>query len=129
MSIWNRWTYLSKPVKWTIILTLACAVFFTIGRCSASAEPWLVSDPQAGVTHHRVTISGASAIVQPAQPDGSLRYDLGSLSNGTWAGTVESGVEYVLNGTPQGVWDWSDPLPFDLSGGSVGDTSGLRVTQ
>lgn len=55
-------------------LILLAMVLLLVG--SASAAPWLVCDPQAGVTAYQV--DGASWITAkvPAEPDGSLKLDV-----------------------------------------------------
>ena len=70
----------------------------------------LVCDPQEGVIKYR--IDGATII--DAEADGSVVYDISALPPGEHNGTLEAGNEYVLDGVPQGVWQWSDPTPFVL---------------
>ena len=70
----------------------------------------LVCDPQEGVLVYR--IDGTTII--DAEADGSVKYDISSIPAGTHNGTLEAGNEYILNGVPQGVWQWSDPTPFVL---------------
>lgn len=50
---------------------------------SAWANPFIVCDPQAGVTHYKVT--GAAWVVSPipAQADGSIKMDVVSAPVGT----------------------------------------------
>ena len=70
----------------------------------------LVCDPQEGVMVYRID----GEIVINAEADGSVKYDISAIPTGTHNGTLEAGNEYVLDGVPQGVWQWSDPTPFVL---------------
>lgn len=46
------------------------------------ANPFLVCDPQAGVTHYKLTGPSWVPLTVPAQPDGSIRMDVSSASVG-----------------------------------------------
>ena len=56
----------------------------------ALSNPWLVCDPQAGVTHYILT--GPTWIVNPvaAQPDGSIRMDVSPSVEGMTQLTVKA---------------------------------------
>lgn len=97
-----------KKVFALAVLTIA---LFTLER--AFAGPFLVCDPQSGVTHYTLTL-GESSVVTPAEPDGSLKYDVGQLPSGNTSGTVRAGAPYTLGGAPQEAMEWSPAVPFDL---------------
>lgn len=69
--------------KWFIII-LVSVLMPVVGW----AAPFLVCDPQAGVTHYKVT--GPAWVVSPvaAQADGSIRMDVSASTIGTNALTV-----------------------------------------
>lgn len=69
-----------------------------------SAAPFLVCDPQDGVTKYEIFIDGQSvAIDVPAEVDGSLKYDLGSVDPGKYTFTAKACAE------PWGCSELSDP--------------------
>lgn len=65
------------------------------------ATPFLVSDPQTGVTSYQLT--GWSETTVTAQADGSLRMDVGSAVQGT---------TYNLTIAACNVWGCSSTVPF-----------------
>jgi len=67
------------------------------------ATPFLVSDPQSGVTSYQIT--GWSETNVTAQADGSLRMDVGSAVQGT---------TYNLTIAACNVWGCSVTVPFVL---------------
>ena len=69
------------------------------------AAPFLICDPQAGVISYNLDIDGAIIEGIPAQPDGSIHYDLAGRSVGPHIFKAQ-----VIG---QGGWpsDWSDPFP------------------
>lgn len=87
----------------------------------------LVCDPEPEATHYKITLSTGNEVIVNPEPDHTMKYDISDWS-GIITGEVRCGREWVLNGVPQGVVEWSDPAPFSLSGGSVtGGLSGLRI--
>ena len=58
--------------------------------CVACSAPYLVCDPQTGITHYKVT--GPSWVVSPvpAQADGSIRMDVSGAVSGTNSLTVSA---------------------------------------
>lgn len=48
------------------------------------AGPFLVCDPQTGVTHYKITGMGGTEISSPATATGAMRHDLASLSPGSY---------------------------------------------
>jgi hypothetical protein len=65
------------------------------------ASPFLISDPQSGVTSYQLT--GWSESNVTAQADGSLRMDVGSAVQGT---------TYNLTIAACNVWGCSSTVPF-----------------
>lgn len=59
-----------------IIAILAMAV-------SVQAAPFLVCDPQAGVTSYKLTGLPFVTALVPAQPDGSIKLDVAPVATGT----------------------------------------------
>jgi hypothetical protein len=90
-----------EPMK-NLILAILLIPSLAIGAS-------LTCDPQEGVTKYRVT-----GEVVDAETDGSVKWNISGISAGEYNGTLEAGREYVLDGVPQGVWRWSDPVPFVL---------------
>lgn len=62
------------------ILSLFLSIVILPGLCLAA--PFLVCDPQEGVTHYGVTFTGQDKQVVAAQTDSSLKYDLGAVPEG-----------------------------------------------
>ena len=81
----------------------------------ASAEPFLVCDPQANVTEYQLEWTGGATEYVNAEADGSLRYDVVSLSTGDNAGNLYAGAFWSVDGNGQDVFEWSDPTPFLLT--------------
>lgn len=101
-------------VKFLISIIVFC---FLAGI--AFAGPFLVSDPQAGVTSYEVFINGAQvAAAHPAESDGSLKYDL--------AGTTPG--QYEMNAKACNDWGCSELSedPFFSSGPAL-PPSGLKL--
>jgi hypothetical protein len=68
---------------------LLLVIAFMLVASVSFASPFLVCDPQDGVAGYEITGVGNSAPVSyVAQPDGSLKYDLASLPNGSYSGSV-----------------------------------------
>lgn len=69
-----------KKLFWVIFTVWIAAFFLTL---EAWANPFIVCDPQTGVTHYKVT--GATWVVSPvtAEPDGSIKMDIVSAPVGT----------------------------------------------
>ena len=57
------------------------AVVLVLIATSVMASPYLVCDPQTGVTKYQIT--GSITATVPAQTDGSIRYDLAETASGT----------------------------------------------
>ena len=110
-----------------IVVALVIILLALIAAARAQAAPFLICDPQAGVTHYRLQWEGFPEQVVPAQADGSLKYDLVSYS-GNVPAQVWAGSEAVLDGVPQGVYNWSAPVPFLLELTKPQSPSGLGLS-
>ena len=88
-----------------ILGLIAGILFLTVGVCQAA--PFLVCDPQEGVTKYVLDIDGVETTILTAQADGSLRYDMAAYINtGNHAVRAKAG----------NIWGWStysDPFNFD----------------
>ena len=80
------------------------------------ATPFLVSDPQSGVTSYQLTGWSETNVV--AQADGSLRMDVGSAVQGT---------TYNLTIAACNVWGCSVTVPFELQKKLPNAPSQLRL--
>ena len=95
------------------------ALFFVLAFSvsTVSAAPFLVCDPQAGAISYNLDIAGTITSDIPAQPDGSIHYDLAGMAVGPHV--------FKAQAVGQGGWpsDWSDP--FDTV--KPGNPLNLRV--
>lgn len=95
-------------------LILILAVIFL--ATPAFGAPFLVTDPQSGVVGYEIT--GLAAPVSfVAQPDGSLKYDLSAVPNGT----------YTLTVAACNMWGCSSTAPFSFSKQVPSAPAGLRI--
>ena len=91
-----------KKLMWcllAIILLIPTLVF---------ADPFLVCDPQTGVTDYILTGPEWVPNSVPAQPDGSIKMDVSSASNGSNSLTLKACFSDPIWGQV-----CSDPVPFD----------------
>lgn len=65
-----------------IFFSVSCVLMFV---AIANAGPYLVCDPQEGVTSYNVTGQTFTDVIQPAQADGSIRMDVANAPNGDTA--------------------------------------------
>lgn len=81
------------------------AIMLCLAASPALAAPWLVCDPQAGVTSYQVT--GASWVTTrvPAEPDGSLRLSVAPAPVGSTPLQVSACNQ----------WECSPAAPFALA--------------
>lgn len=98
-------------MKKFIILTI---VLFASQAWSA---PFLVSDPQTNTETYEIV--GTIVGTVPAQPDGSLRYDLQSVAVGNHTIQVSACV---------GVW-CSDPSPFAFTRPELLGPANIRLVK
>lgn len=91
---------------------------------AASASPFLVCDPQAGVTHYEITGPTWVPTEHPAQADGSIRMDVSGANVGINSLTVRA-CNF------DSVWgeQCSEAVPFDFTRpGRANTPSGVRLT-
>ena len=65
-----------------------CIALLLLIPSIAFSAPFLVCDPQEGVVGYEITGLNPETVNFIAQPDGSLKYDLASLPNGSYSGSV-----------------------------------------
>lgn len=100
-----------------IVLTATILAAFTLLIVfKANAAPFLVCDPQTGVVGYEITGLG-EPVTFVAQPDGSLKYDLASVNNGT----------YTLTVAACNMWGCSSTAPFGFSKQAPSAPAGLRI--
>lgn len=63
-----------------ILIVLAIVLMASVSY----AAPFLICDPQAGITHYKITGDAYWTGNIPAQPDGSIRSDLAGIVSGTY---------------------------------------------
>ena len=108
---------------------LMVIVMVFIGQM-AYAGPTLTSDPNPGIEVYRTNLptAGFDNSVNPAGPNGEVMVDLVDVPPGQHTGgTIEAGAEWVLNGVPQGILEWSSPVPLSLTRPDPSAPSGERV--
>ena len=100
-----------------IVLTATILAAFTLLIVfKAQAAPFLVTDPQSGVVGYEITGLG-EPVTFVAQADGSLKYDLASVNNGT----------YTLTVAACNMWGCSSTAPFSFSKQIPSAPAGLRI--
>ena len=100
-----------------IVLTATILAAFTLLIVfKANAAPFLVTDPQSGVVGYEITGLG-EPVTFVAQADGSLKYDLASVNNGT----------YTLTVAACNMWGCSSTAPFSFSKQVPSAPAGLRI--
>jgi len=92
----------------------------------AWAAPFLVCDPQTGVTHYEVAVDGNTYVVD-AQPDTRLAYDLTGLQVGVHNFLVRAMILYNDPAGGASSWGKSDAVPFVGTRILVNPASGLSV--
>ena len=65
-------------------------LFLLLSLTLAQAAPFLVCDPQTGVTLYRLTGPAWVSVSVPAQPDGSIKMDVATAPTGTSSITVSA---------------------------------------
>ena len=99
-----------------ILTALILAAFTLLIVAKSNAAPFLVCDPQSGVVGYEITGFG-EPVTFVAQPDGSLKYDLASINNGT----------YTLTVAACNVWGCSSTVPFVFNKAIPAVPAGLRI--
>ena len=75
--------------KKSMLTAAVLTAFALLIVAKSNAAPFLVCDPQAGVVGYEITgVGNAAPVSYVAQADGSLKYDLASLPNGSYSGSV-----------------------------------------
>ena len=110
--------------KLLIYLVLFLLVAFV---SSALAGPFLVCDPQDGVTHYKISTGEVNQVVA-AEADGSLKYDLSNIEPGTLSRELRAGATYDLDGEASEAIEWSTPVPFVLKKPLVSLPTGLSLS-
>jgi len=103
-----------------IILIMAIVLMASVSW----AGPFLICDPQAGVTHYKLTGPAWVTGIVPAQADGSIRMDVSAALAGSNALTVAACRS-------DAVWGelCSSTVPFVFTRPSVpATTSNIRLT-
>ena len=102
--------------KKAMLTAAVLTAFALLVAFKAYAAPFLVCDPQAGVVGYEITGLG-EPVTFVAQPDGSLKYDLASLPNGSYSGSVAA----------CNMWGCSSTAPFGFSKQIPSAPAGLRI--
>ena len=90
-----------------VLIFLVFAITFLLPAMSRAA-PFLVCDPQSGITEYIIDINGTELSVFSAESDGSMRYDLQGLAERSYTVKAKAG----------NLWGWSaysDPFVFNVS--------------
>jgi hypothetical protein len=95
------------------IVVAVFMVLFATGF--AWGAPFLQCDPQEGVVGY--TLTGLTDLTVAAQVDGSLKYDLGNLANGT----------YTVSVAACNVWGCGDSVPFVIAKQLPARPAGVRL--
>jgi hypothetical protein len=90
------------------LLLVLCVILFS---ASVEASPFLVCDPQVGVTHYKLTGPAWVPKTVLAESDGSIRMDVAPAPAGTSSLTVAA-CRAAMADWP--VEECSDYVPFDL---------------
>lgn len=94
-----------------IVMTLTMLLFAPVSH----ADPFLMCDPQYGVTHYRVECPDAGYdVISDAGTDTAMDHDLATFPTGEHQCNAYAGEAWTLNGEASGVILWSDPTPFLL---------------
>ena len=108
-----------KVIKGFLIL-----IFILLVSVSGSAAPFLVSDPQAGVTNYVLTGPAWVPASVLAQTNGSLRMDVANAATGTNSLTIKACYVDALWGNA-----CSASVPFVFTRPSQpATTSGIKLT-
>ena len=84
---------------------------------TAWAAPFIVCDPQEGVIGYDITGLPGGTVSYIAQADGSIKYDLAAVQNGTYELTVAA----------CNIWGCGDSVPFAFTKQLPSAPAGLRL--
>lgn len=103
-----------------LIIILIVMAFASV----CEAAPFLICDPQAGVTHYKVTGPAWVPATVPAQPDGSIRMDVAASPQGVNALTLAACITDM----------WGERCSTDVNfsyarPGAPGGPGNLRLVQ
>lgn len=87
------------------MFSIAVILLLVICASAARAAPYIVCDPQAGITDYKITGPAWVPATVPAQADGSIKMDVAASTTGINAITVAA---------CKGVW-CSDFVPFSFT--------------
>ena len=114
--------------------TLLTLLFILCISVTASADPFLTSDPQEGVEEH-LFVCGDYSVVIPANSDGSVWWDFASWTGGFgWIDcTVQARVTYAVEDVKTGLVTEavmeSGPAQVRIKIPKAGSNAGYRVTE
>lgn len=86
---------------------------------TAIASPYLVCDPQAGVETYLISEAGQPDMAAAAQTDGSIKYDLASVADGTHTWSVKA----------CNIWGCSGPSPFSFTKSLPAPAGSLKIVK
>ena len=98
------------------VMAVATMAFLLITVGAALSAPYLVCDPQEGVIGY--TLTGLTEQNIAAQVDGSLKYDLAPLANGT----------YTVSVAACNMWGCGDSVPFVIVKQVPARPAGVRLS-
>ena len=90
------------------------AIAILLFASTAWAEPFLVCDPQEGVTEYKLAWNDGE-IEYSTAINGAAKHDMEAVKEGQSSGELFAGKPYVLDGADQNTLEWSDPRPFVLT--------------
>lgn len=96
-----------KIINFFAMPVLVLSVIF-LSAMVARAAPFLICDPQAEVTKYVIEMNGSEFPEFAAEPDGSMKYDLSGLAEGSYTVRAKAG----------NLWGWSAysaPFVFNVT--------------
>lgn len=85
-----------------LLLIIACIILLS---STASASPFLICDSQSGVDSYTISESGIADVIVSPETDGSIKYDLSSIADGTHSWSVKA----------CNLWGCSATVPFGFT--------------
>jgi len=96
------------------IKTLLTLLLILTAPAAWGAGPYLVCDPQEGVTDYKLVCLNLPEQQYPAQPDGSAKIDISGIESASTQCELFAGAAYTIDGQPQEAIEWSASVPFVL---------------